>query len=797
MASKININLDTSKENYLVTKCKQNDNLTLEAFIYENGLALDLTNKTITIQALKSDNTYIIQNTDIVKENNKINAELDRDFSRVPGTTKIEIVLVESSKQNTTFSFYLEVVASVIRGAVQSSNTATILEALDNKIIEAGQVKQETEELIESGGAAKKEDIININASLDFIKNDITKYGAIGDGVTPCDSAFNVAKTKGNIHFPQNSNNNAIYYFTNKPNLDGVIVSADDGVKLSFPDTNLYSFKTCKIEENIQIISRDRDNTGTLLKNILSKYSYIGYNDSEQVIKKVVPIIDTDYIKEVNYATGYVQTAHSIASASNREGYYKISDGTANNKYKYQTLSLIPEVGYEYRMLYYFFENEINTDFRIGVGLFTKNTSKWQMITLDNLGNIYKNTLDSTFQEVALNTIKTEGLLKSYMMSKASAIAISIRVIASSKAEVLVNGVLVGELEIDNVSNIGFVMNHIKGDWQGEYNCYFGRAVKFQNKYTNIGLPLKLGVFGDSKTFGEGSSLSWANHLKNLLEGYRGINKVEVDNFAISGQKTSQQLAIMQTKDLSSYTHIVINLGTNDIQQGVTSEQFKADLTSMLNLANGKKVVVAIPSMWISKSITGVGFASANYEKGEEFRQNILLLQPQFNFVIADLEKSIGLIAKDNCSNILRDNLHENDFGQLVISKCMAKAIIETYANDIVGESNGGQSSPSTTHIPTLQNGWVAFGGGYATPRVVKNGNIIHVEGLIKSGITTAGTVVFNLPSGYRPLSRIIEVLATQSGSATVDINTNGDVSTSVGWTTPTWISLSMTFTVN
>lgn len=167
MASKININLDTSKENYLVAKCKQNDDLTLEASIFENGLALDLTNKTITIQALKSDNTYIIQNTDIVKENNKINAELDRDFSRVPGTTKIEIVLVESSKQNTTFSFYLEVAGSVIRGAVQSSNTATILEALDNKIIEAGQVKQETEELVQSGGAATKGEVQEINASLE------------------------------------------------------------------------------------------------------------------------------------------------------------------------------------------------------------------------------------------------------------------------------------------------------------------------------------------------------------------------------------------------------------------------------------------------------------------------------------------------------------------------------------------------------------------------------------------------------------------------------------------------------
>ena len=167
MASKISINLDTAKENYLVAKCKQNDDLILEAFIYENGLELDLASKTITIQALKSDNTYIIQNTEITKSKNKFTANLVKDFTRIAGKTEIEIVLTESSKQNTTFSFSLEVVGSVIKGAVQSSNTVTILEELDNKTELARQVKEETEQLIESGGAAKKEDIININASLE------------------------------------------------------------------------------------------------------------------------------------------------------------------------------------------------------------------------------------------------------------------------------------------------------------------------------------------------------------------------------------------------------------------------------------------------------------------------------------------------------------------------------------------------------------------------------------------------------------------------------------------------------
>ena len=35
MASKIVINLDTSKDNYKLVKCKQNDDLTLEANIFE------------------------------------------------------------------------------------------------------------------------------------------------------------------------------------------------------------------------------------------------------------------------------------------------------------------------------------------------------------------------------------------------------------------------------------------------------------------------------------------------------------------------------------------------------------------------------------------------------------------------------------------------------------------------------------------------------------------------------------------------------------------------------------------
>ncbi|MDI9215939.1 BppU family phage baseplate upper protein [Clostridium tertium] len=170
MASKIIVNLDTSKEIYLAAKCKQNDDLILEASIYENGKALDLTNKEMVMQALKANNTYIIQNTEIAKENNKIVASLDRDFTRVPGTTKIEIVLTESGKQNTTFSFYLEVVGSVIRGAVESTNNVTILEKLQNNIILATENNLNLKDnvksaIIENTSATKNIENLNVENS--------------------------------------------------------------------------------------------------------------------------------------------------------------------------------------------------------------------------------------------------------------------------------------------------------------------------------------------------------------------------------------------------------------------------------------------------------------------------------------------------------------------------------------------------------------------------------------------------------------------------------------------------------
>jgi len=53
---------------------------------------------------------------------------------------------------------------------------------------------------------------------------------------------------------------------------------------------------------------------------------------------------------------------------------------------------------------------------------------------------------------------------------------------------------------------------------------------------------------------------------------------------------------------------------------------------------------------------------------------------------------------------------------------------------------------------PTLQNSWVNYGSGFDAVGYMKDAlGFVHIKGFVKSGTTTAATVLFTLPAGYRP----------------------------------------------
>lgn len=101
---------------------------------------------------------------------------------------------------------------------------------------------------------------------------------------------------------------------------------------------------------------------------------------------------------------------------------------------------------------------------------------------------------------------------------------------------------------------------------------------------------------------------------------------------------------------------------------------------------------------------------------------------------------------------------------------------------------------PSTIYIvgfanaPGFQNSWVNVGGAYLTARYWKDMiNHVHLDGSIKTGAT--GTVAFTLPPGFRPVADIEFLNPTDTGTVTVKVGSNGNVTMTFAGT-PTRLSL-------
>jgi len=80
---------------------------------------------------------------------------------------------------------------------------------------------------------------------------------------------------------------------------------------------------------------------------------------------------------------------------------------------------------------------------------------------------------------------------------------------------------------------------------------------------------------------------------------------------------------------------------------------------------------------------------------------------------------------------------------------------------------------------PTLLNSWVDYAAGWTAAgyRLDPDG-YVTIRGLVKNG--TLNTTIFTLPVGYRPPAHeLFEVGMNANGRSRIDVNSNGNVSTS------------------
>ena len=119
---------------------------------------------------------------------------------------------------------------------------------------------------------------------------------------------------------------------------------------------------------------------------------------------------------------------------------------------------------------------------------------------------------------------------------------------------------------------------------------------------------------------------------------------------------------------------------------------------------------------------------------------------------------------------------------------------------EIIGSAITGASIATSTiteedwSAPSLQNSWVDYGAPHQTARYRKDPNgVVHIQGMIKSGTTTAGTLLFTLPAGYRPDAELWYTNYAAGGAlALMSIAASGAVTIGAGFSaTNTQISCS------
>ena len=92
---------------------------------------------------------------------------------------------------------------------------------------------------------------------------------------------------------------------------------------------------------------------------------------------------------------------------------------------------------------------------------------------------------------------------------------------------------------------------------------------------------------------------------------------------------------------------------------------------------------------------------------------------------------------------------------------------------------------------PTLLNNWQNYGTSYDSAAYWKDKcNVVHLSGMVKGGTITDGTVIFTLPTGYRPTAPEKFITVSVNAICILDIYTNGNVTIRAG-ANASWLSLS------
>lgn len=206
----IRLNLDIMQDTNEYIELMQGYDYKLECEMLYDGEGFDLTGYIPRVEMLMSNGNFIIQATHISVKDDIVTVDLDSDFTNVSGDARIQIVLEKEGKITGSWTIYSRIKQGALYKSKDTKSKADITEELIKTVNEAVAVKEETENLIATGGAATKGDIASVNERLDNITPYKTEFinviliGCDNTGVNDCTSILQEYIDNGySLFFPE------------------------------------------------------------------------------------------------------------------------------------------------------------------------------------------------------------------------------------------------------------------------------------------------------------------------------------------------------------------------------------------------------------------------------------------------------------------------------------------------------------------------------------------------------------------------------------------------------------------
>lgn len=612
----------------------------------------------------------------------------------------------------------------------------------------------------------------------------ITDFGG-GESVADNLAALNTAKAAagvgGTIRFPKNSS--GVYNFPSGfPDFSGFVVSPDDGVVMQGPATPNMAVSSIITDNDYRVYFNSGDPHNYYI-DIRANY-HVGSKGtnkslwlSESDIENGTPVaVNANTIPVKQLALGSGDNVIDATPAGRSVSSLFLQPPTGGNT----QLGVIPATpGIELKVGV----NSIpDNSGELAIGLiFTTGYAVVRGYPASGSWSLSTKYIGQAATDSAI--IPDGGGTPTYSPSNN---LITVRCISPIRAQILVNGVSVADIQISSGALLwmGVGATSISAISGSNFTGWYKRSFRVSASPRSQAL----GIIGDSISDGAVHG-AWPVWCAEALDGSLGIRINSIENRAISGQTLAQQIANLTAHPFVNASVVAVFIGTNDIQGGNTLAAFQASLTTLLNTlsSQGRAAVLVIPPQWILKT-DGTGLpdsGAVNSSKGGDIRAAIGRIAADRGLQLVDMTTITGPINPGYYSStfadpMVRDLLHPTAYGYRLYGYEIARAVgaqlcpvvaipsqwvdVTTLATGVTGTlqyryEKGGVRLSGELNIATPSNGVIATLPMNIAPPVIRRFIQWGTNDSIKMAINTTGTIeVVNSNSTVISLDGIVLV---------------------------------------